>query len=207
MQIKDLFSDKQLTALRSKLDEHTLAEKYASNVGEIAHKTLYAIASDHKHVLNASFWQELGAEFKSGCYVAVLIKGKSASIFPECNSPRMARMIGDRLKQGYGICVITPSGWAQRVTWENWKRIYAMLTRVDNGYEAAPSEREIRNITTKRKKEAEFYEAASCIRNKKLGKRGFNMTFDELRAQMRQEAYERNLRTVTNTARTIMAVL
>ena len=92
------------------------------------------------------------------------------------------------------------------VEWGNWKSVYAHLTSVKStqvyDYEMSEHEQERRRV--ERKRENMFYEQASNDRYKKMGKRGYNLSFNELRAVRRMEAMERQQYRILKTASKIM---
>ena len=112
------------------------------------------------------------------------------------------------LKRGDKICWLE-NGYLCEVNWDNWKGVYHAHTTEpsSDALPVPPSRHELRMMQINRDRDEMFYEAASVIRNKKLNKRGYNMTFDEIRAQMRHEAYEKRLRGIEIEARKIMSVL
>ena len=63
----------------------------------------------------------------------------------------------------------------------------------------------MRNV--ERKREEMFYEQASNDRYKKMGKRGYNLSFDEMRALRRMEAAERQAYRTIKSARQIMEAM
>ena len=92
------------------------------------------------------------------------------------------------------------------VTWDNWKSVYAHLTSIKSAqvydYEMSEYEQERRRVD--RKRENMFYEQATSERYKKMGKRGYNLSFNELRAVRRMEAMERQQYRILKTASKIM---
>lgn len=92
------------------------------------------------------------------------------------------------------------------VEWGNWNSVYAHLTSVKStqvyDYEMSEHEQERRRV--ERKRENMFYEQASNDRYKKMGKRGYNLSFNELRAVRRMEAMERQQYRILKTASKIM---
>ena len=92
------------------------------------------------------------------------------------------------------------------VTWDNWKSVYAHLTSAKNAqvYDYEMSEHEQERHRVERKRENMFYEQATSDRYKKMGKRGYNLSFNEMRAVRRMEAMERQQYRILKTASKIM---
>lgn len=92
------------------------------------------------------------------------------------------------------------------VSWDNWKSVYRHLTSAKDTqvYDPEMSECEQKRHLVERKRENMFYEQATSDRYKKMGKRGYNMSFNELRAVRRMEAMERHQYRVLKTAKKMM---
>lgn len=208
MQFSDLISSMQLSAMLNVAQSQTDAEKYAQSVPTKIHERLYKLASELNCVLNADFWKDLQTEYVSDQSVMVCIKGNKATVMSVVNKPAFARHLGEMLKGGYDISWVTDTFYV-KVSWDNWKWIYKALTETydDSDLPAPISKRERVRIRVESDRQRMFTSAAGCNRYKKIGKRGFNTTFDEMRAQIRTEAYERKLRGVIGEAKRIIESL
>lgn len=115
-----------------------------------------------------------------------------------------ARHVGELLKTCKLLWVFDELHVA--VTWDNWKSVYAHLTSTKSTqvYDPEMSECEQERHRVERKRENMFYEQATSDRYKKMGKRGYNLSFNELRAVRRMEAMERQQYRILKTASKIM---
>ena len=208
MQLADILSNVQLGAMLNVAQSQTDAEKYAYSVSTKTHEYLYKFAAELKCVLNAKFWKDLQTEYIYDKSVMVCIKGKNATVMPVMENPTFAKHLGEMLKGGYAICWVTDR-YTQAVSWDNWKWIYKVLTetQTQSDLPAPISKRERVSIRVESDRQRMFTGAAECNRYKKIGKRGFNTTFDEMRAEIRTEAYERKLRGVIGEAKRIIESL
>lgn len=208
MQLSDILSATQLDAMRAVATRKTDAETYAPNIPTRISECLYSLAANAKCVTNGKFWQRLQwAINENGCAVVQFV-GKTAKVIEATKTSVFGKHLCNRLKAGDNLAWVDMHS-CYTLDWETWKQTWNKITftpSADN-LPTPPSVREMSQIRINRDRQEMFCEAAQVIRNKKLGKRGFNMSFDEIRAMQRQEAYERSLRGVVNDARKIMAVL
>lgn len=182
MTLGNIFSDAQISALKSIATAPTDAEKYTTNVSEETWEILYDIAASLGQKLSPKFWQMLDANICTNLEVMVCMKGKKeVSVIPVMRHTAFARHIGQKLKSGYSIVWIGKT--TTIVTWDNWKRVYSTLSgNLDtNEYDTQMSKSEYRRIKNARRKEREFYELAEPIRSKKGGR--CRITFEEAQAQ------------------------
>ncbi len=181
MQLSDLFSASQISAIRSVATATTKGETYAPGLTEFQRDNLYKFAVENDCDLSVKFWAKIQSMLNSGDCIIVLAKDKSISIEHGAKSVRFARHLGEVLKRGYAMFWVNAN---REISWENWKQTYASLTPspIDiQVYDHKLSESEMRRITTARKKEKEFYDLARPIRSKKGGR--CRISFEEARAQ------------------------
>lgn len=155
-----------------------------------------------------NFWDDFNAKYSPTHDVMVCIgHDKKVRILEVRYDRRFARYVGELLKSAKILWAKGDKG--HRVDWANWKSVYSCLTAPADTrvYDEYTSERKQRAILAKQKREADFYDLARPDRYKKVGKRGYNMSFDEMRAEQRQERYEQYLRGTLRGARTIMGAL
>ena len=156
------------------------------------------------------FWSRFDAAYRGEESIIVVSSHEGTRVLTVTTNPTFAKQVGIFLKRGDKLCWVHGKS-VVTITWDNWKRVYqqlsATLTESQASCPSAMSHREYSRIQEEKRREKVFYEAASCNRIKKLGKRGFNTTFDELRAAHRSEEYEKRLRNIKNEARRILAVL
>ena len=126
---------------------------------------------------------------------------RKVTVIPVRHGRIFARHIGELLKTSKIM-------WGDvEVTWGNWKALYSYLTSTKDNqvYDLEMSESELERYAVERKRENMFYEQATSDRYKKMGKRGYNLSFDEMRAVRRMEAMERHQYRIIKNARNIMA--
>lgn len=202
MTLADLLSQTQVQSMITGADKKNCAETYAPSIPAHIQSALYDFAGTLNCQLKACFWSNLDAAHTSAM---VCIKGKQAQVLPVVESVIFARHLGELLKEGNNIVWVV-NAKIVHITWENWREIYARLTGAlkDDDLPMPISGREKRRIRTDRNRQRMFDEQADCIRYKKMGKRGFRMTFDEAKAEWRAEQYEKALRGVVGEARLIL---
>lgn len=151
--------------------------------------------------MRPNFWVAFNAAYSLAHDVMVCVGAdKKVSVLPVRRDKIFAHHIGVLLKSSKIM-------WgATEVNWSNWEKVYSYLVPATDvqQYDSELSEREENRLRTKQKKLAEFYDLAKPDRYKKIGKRGFNTTFDEIRAVQRQERYERRLYGTFKEAKRIM---
>lgn len=182
MKLGNIFSDAQISALKSIATAPTDAEKYTSHVSEKAWEMLYDMAAGLGQKLSQKFWQTLDANIQTSQEVMVCMKGKKeVRIEPVMRQICYAKHLGQMLKSGYVIAWIGKG--ATMVTWDNWKGVYSALTRplCTQEYDTPMSEAQYKAIKTARRKEQEFYDLARPIRSKKGGR--CRISFEEANAQ------------------------
>lgn len=182
MTLGNIFSDAQISALKSIATAQTDAEKYTSHVSEKAWEMLYDMAAGLGQKLSPKFWQTLDANIQTDQEVMVCMKGKKeVRIEPVMRQVCFAKHLGTMLKSGYSIAWIGKG--ATVVNWDNWKGVYSALTRplCTQAYDTPMSDAEYRRIKTARRKEQEFYDLARPIRSKKTGR--CRISFEEADAQ------------------------
>ena len=205
MQLSDLISIEKLDVMREIASQPSDAATYMPTLSEATRGELSAFVG---RKCGTTFWVHLRSEYTLTPNVMVCVSGKRISVLPVTKSVTFAKHLGVMLKRGDKICWLE-NGYLCEVNWDNWKAVYRSLTTepTSDALPVPPSRHELHMMRINRDREEMFYEAASVVRNKKLNKRGYNMTFDEVRAQMRHEAYEKRLRGVEIEARNILAVL
>lgn len=182
MKLGNIFSDAQISALKSIATAPTDAEKYTSHVSEKTWEMLYDLAAELGQKLSPKFWQMLDESIRSNSEVVVYMKGKKeVSVMPVIRQVCWAKHLGQMLKSGYSIVLIGRA--STLVTWDNWKHVYDTLTKVADtrNYDVEMSNSEYRSIKTARRKEKEFYDLARPIRSKKGGR--CRISFEEVNAQ------------------------
>lgn len=207
MQLSDILTVEQVGAMREISSKPTFAQIHVPFLSDEARGFISAFVGRKS---DENFWKRLRSEYDYAPSVMVCVVGKSVEVIQVRQSVIFAKHLGDMLKRGAKICWVR-NRVTFEVNWENWKSVYKSLTAVQSESDALPmppSRHQMRMMREERGREKAFYEAASVIRNKKLNKRGYNMSFDEIRAQMRHDAYEKHLRGVEIEARKIyMTVL
>lgn len=205
MQLSDFISIEKLDVMREIAKQPSNAAKYMPMLSEETCGELNAFVGRKP---GEAFWVKLRSEYAYTPNVIVCVTGSGASVMQVTKSVTFAKHLGLMLKRGDKICWLD-NGSIFEVNWDNWQSVYQELTNTQatDMLPVPPSKREMRMIRRKRERDELFYEGASVIRNKKLNKRGYNMSFDEIRAQMRHDAYEKRLRGIELEAKNILSVL
>ena len=155
--------------------------------------------------MRRDFWAVFNSVYSCTQDVMVCVQpdGKMRILEVRCNRT-FARHVGELLKTCKVLRVF--SDFSVVVDWNNWKSVYRSLTKAMDAqvydYEASAFENERREV--ERKREEMFYEQATSDRYKKMGKRGYNLSFNEMRAVRRMEAMERQQYRILKTASKIM---
>ena len=205
MQLSDLLTTTQVDAMRQVVTSTQCdAQNYAPNLSDKVRDQLFGFATLHNGNYNRKFWQSLNYEYTQHPDVMICVSGKQITIATVQLNRVFARHIGECLKRGDVICWIRNSSVIV-VDWSNWKSVYSSLTKAPDTdtLPTPPSRREMRVIRENRRREHAFGEMAKNPCSKKLGKKGYNLTFDEIRARQRMEAMEKAQRTVISEARKI----
>lgn len=188
------------------ISANVLAQMRKNCAPEISNsqKIILNFVTENGGKIRPTFWADFDDAYKSAHDVMVCVDAsKRVSVFPVRRGRIFARHVGELLK----TCKIM---WNTiDVTWENWKAVYAYLTYVKDTqvYDPEMFEEELEYYAVERKREKMFYEQASNDRYKKMGKRGYNMSFNEMRALRRIEAAERQAYRTIKTARQIMEAI
>lgn len=207
MQLSDILSSAQIGAMRSVATAPALGAKYAPELSRF-HETIYELGSQSGAELSVTFWRDLRDEFREHSEVMIRITGKTAIACSVQHTHMFARQMGEFLKQGDVLCWLRSTGCIA-ITWDNWSLVYAHLTEtpVKRDYDPYVSQGEMQNIKRNKKRDGMFYDMALSDRYKKMGKRGFSLSFDEHKARYMQEKYEKELRATIVEARAIMKVV
>ena len=136
----------------------------------------------------------------------ICINREGISFLPVIRSVQFAKIVGERLKR-YGIVWMHDNTW-RKVTWDNWKQTYAMLCPKVPVYTSGeldkPSKKEYAEIKETRRLNRFFSDMKQVDRYKKMGKRGFNANFDELKRQQQIAEFDKQFNATKCRAREIM---
>lgn len=130
-------------------------------------------------------------------------------------SVRIAQIVGGRVRDGVALYflkgnmnVIDFSSWK-----ESWSRIISGQVSAELR-ESRAQEREDRrelserlNLLSEMGRQNRFKEAAEVTTYKKMGKRGYNMSFDEMRRKRQIEEFDAQFKRTETRARQIASVL
>ena len=154
--------------------------------------------------IRANFWAVFNDAYSLAHDVIVCVgANRKVTVLPVRHDRIFARHVGELLKTSKLM-------WGNiEVTWKNWKAVYAYLTASKDAqvYDYEMSEDEQERYAVERKREEMFYEQASNDRYKKMGKRGYNLSFNEMRAVRRMEAAERQAYRTIKSARQMMEAM
>lgn len=209
MQLSDILSAKNVASIyEATSNVKSYAEMYAPSASEHTAQAINKFAANLSCKLDEKFWKSFEIDYAYGRNVMICVSGKRANVMDVMENVTFAKHICQLLKAGNSICWVRDSR-VYAVTWDNWKSLYAKMTvkRDSCSLPTPPSSWELLDHEIKRKRDKMFYESAEVIRSKKLSKRGYNMTFDEVRAMRRHDEYEKYLRSTSKEARKILSVL
>lgn len=198
-------SHKKITAVE--ISANILAQMRKKCAPEMsgAQKEISNFVTTNGGKMRPNFWAVFNSAYSPTHDVMVCVGAdKNVSVLEVRRNRNFAHHVGELLKT-HKVCRVF-EGVALPVTWENWKSVYRALTqrRDEQEYDYEPSEWEVEVRNVERKREEMFYEQASNDRYKKMGKRGYNLTFDEMRAVRCMEAAERQAYRTVKNARQIM---
>ena len=155
--------------------------------------------------MRRDFWAVFNSVYSCTQDVMVCVQPDGKMLIIEVRRDRIfARHVGELLKTCKLLWVFDELYTV--VSWDNWKSVYRHLTSAKDAqvYDPEMSECEQKRHLVERKRENMFYEQATSDRYKKMGKRGYNMSFNELRAVRRMEAMERQQYRILKIAKKIM---
>lgn len=158
--------------------------------------------------IRADFWAVFNTAYSLTHDVMVCVQpDKKVRILDVRRNRSFAHHVGELLKT-HKVCWVW-SGDVIDVDWENWKAVYGYLVPAKHAqvYDPEMSEYERERHEVERNREEMFYEQATSNRYKKMGKRGYNLSFDEMRAVRRMEAAERQASRTIIAARKIMEAM
>ena len=130
-------------------------------------------------------------------------------------SVRIAQIVGGRVRDGVALYflkgdmnVIDFSSWK-----ESWSRIISGQVSAELRESMAQEREDRRELSERRKllsemgRQNRFKEAAEVTTYKKMGKRGYNMSFDEMRRKRQIEEFDAQFKRTETRARQIASVL
>ena len=130
-------------------------------------------------------------------------------------SVRIAQIVGGRVRDGIALYflkgdmnVIDFSSWK-----ESWSRIISGQVSAELRESMAQEREDRRELSERRKllsemgRQNRFKEAAEVTTYKKMGKRGYNMSFDEMRRKRQIEEFDAQFKRTETRARQIASVL
>lgn len=209
MQLSDILQTSQIAAMRGAATHVSYADTYAPKIHTKAREYVCQHVTEYtKRGFSAAFWRDLQDAILSDGAAIVYIENKCAKVLRIQRNRIFARHLGEEVKAGKRMFWVEKH-FGYELDKAEWKATWAELTATPerNNYPVPVSQREAKRIQINAERDAMFYGMAQTTRYKKIGKRGFNTSFDEMRAQMRTEAYERQLRNITKGAREIYASL
>jgi hypothetical protein len=128
---------------------------------------------------------------------------------------RIAQIVGGRVRDGVALYFLR--GEMNVIDFSSWKASWSRIISGQVGAEMrekAAQDREDRRENRERRKllsemgrQNRFKEAAEVTTYKKMGKRGYNMTFDELRRKRQIEEFDAQFKRTEIRARQIASVL
>lgn len=208
MELSNFISLETIGAMR-KVATAPTADIYAPSFDGGTKDFFYKAAASQSCVLDEKFWRRMERIYTSRESVLVTFHNEEIDFIGITYNRIFAIHVCELLKRGYTVIFVGEGHDAWQVNWRNWHDTYRLLAdkhETDNLPDYI-SKAEIRAIRIRHKRERAFAEAAECIRYKKLGKRGFNMSYDEIRALRRADLLEKEIRGVVSEAQAIYSVI
>lgn len=201
-----IFSNTQIATLYAKVSETKSAQTITKTW--VKSYVLENIAPLTKRGIDENFWRAINEIFAANYFAYVEINKGAARVKCAERNKLYALHIANLLKENKQIF------WLQYDNcYEITKRNISALYKYLEGAPVAQYEymernvREETRIAHDKKREKEFHDIARPNIYRKIGKRGFNTSFNELRAFERHNAYEKELRGITKKAKEILGVL
>lgn len=170
----------------------------------------YGVSVDAKMRDKIENSQESGKEF----FVFVSSYGMNILDVHE-RSVEIAKIVGNRLH--FGTVLWFRNGKHSVVDMKDWKDGLAQVISGQKKAEIKEARRELREARAQRReerfligemrREKRFDEARDMPIYKKMGKRGFNLSFDELKHKREIEAFDATMRNVSQRTKEIASVL
>lgn len=197
MKLSALFSDEQISALKAAAREYTITD------------ALNALCD--KCEIQASKHAKKRAESaKSSGENVLIFVGKGGINFMPVRERSLLLAKSVKLQYKRGGVLWLHDGEFTTVTETNFGWVEYMFSPVPEYVQAEldrPGKYELREIRDRRSREKMFDEARSVDSYKKMGKRGFNMTFDELKHRRIVQEYDRQLYRTERVARNIVSAM
>lgn len=205
MRLSDIITASQLSAMRSAASGQSAVEKIAPSVSDQMRDKICAVAAEFDFNLTLNMWRELHQTFISDGAAILCANGKTVRVIPEMHGKAFAVHMKNLLKGGYTLLFVTNKRVCH-ICWKNWQSWYEKFTAMPKQKNALPDKptyATMRKLREQRYKEHMFYQLADPQITKKIGKRGYNMTFDEMRAIRHIEAVERRNSVIIKEAQKI----
>lgn len=192
MELREILSASQLNALRgADVDAHMDTLQYVS--APARQYVLEHIAPLTKRGLNQKFWRRLNNACRDGIAVVAVINGV-ATIRCELSESHLRTTINRN-----DFVVVSEGGYSGFEYVNRCKK-----NAQTQSYDAQMTTGERVRLRIKHKRERNFSENAKCNRYKKIGKRGFNTTFEETKEVLRIFAYDRYIHSINTAASRIL---
>lgn len=170
MTLGNLFSAKDIAALKAVATSPDIAETYAPHVGPQAREHIYEYAAQHECVCNKRFWQNFENAVYPGSNSIVLFENGKVEFMHFEPGKLLAWKIGEKLKKGVGVMLIRGHQCSD-IHWGNWKRMYEVLAGTQTAntqqYDPEMSAHEKREMRETRRLKKQFNDGAEVIRRRK----------------------------------------
>jgi len=199
MQLGEVLSKAQICSLKSNSKPETAEDlisgicfKYGTSLDSQARQRIESIKRT-----NENTFVYISAE-----------NGVQFAVMPQ-RSVNFAKSVGFHLKRG-GVVWMHDNAFSE-VTWDNWKRVYAKLcprvATFRDDCEPMPTKAQIAELEEAQRLERLFNAARSVNLYKKMGKRGFNPNFDELKRRQQLEEWDKQFKVTVTKAQQIMSIV
>ena len=205
MKLSDIITTSQLSAMRSAASGQSVVEKIAPSISDQMRDKICAFSAEFDFNVTINVWRELHQTFTSNGAAILCVYNKSVKIIPAMHGKAFAVHMKHELKRGCTLLFVTHKR-VVRICWSNWQMWYDKFTAMppkQNNAPDKPTYATMRKLREQRYKEHMFYQLADPQITKKIGKRGYNLSFDEIRAIRHMEAIERRNRIIIKEAQKI----
>lgn len=194
MELGSYLSEAKLASLKREVRPQTLEDK------------IRGICSKRGVTLDNSQLNTIQSKVRENIATFIYISENGMQVMPMYEkSINFAKSVGYHLRKQDSVIWIHDCGSFKEVNYQNWKQVWNKITpKAQKQNEICqPSKQEMAEIREERRLDNFFNSARSVDLYKKLGKRGYNMTFDELKRKRQIEAIDRHIYNVKHQAEEI----
>ncbi len=193
MNFSDILSDNQRSSI------YNLAKP------QTAEDLIRGLAYESGAMFTQAHKERLESLIRQNANYFVYICAEGIRFVSNLKTVNFAKSVGYALKRAAVVWI--HDGAFRQVTFGNWKQVYKRICPKEAQIVTnEPTAREIAERRESLRLERSFKEARSVDVYKKLGKRGYNQTFDELRKRRIIEAMDAERKSIIAEAKLILAI-